>query len=688
MEKSLLLSTVNTRRKTRELGIVLPKLFEDEPRGSSEKKRSKLREEAENTCDEQDCNDSEYDLFSTYSSMTGSQNFLKDTEVRQQMEDETWVQCDSIHCQKWRRVLNHEINDIAANSKWFCFMNSDPAHNTCEASEEDYASYDKLARKIGLKYVFSELEEGALVWATVVGYCRWPALVTKDPSCGVSMDVDQEEDPLFYHVEFLGEPRSHGWVRSHFVTVYGHKNPEGPKEPDSSSTSTSKSECRSGLQAKSLNKRRGKRITNQTQKPKLKVYRRQSVDVAIKEAETMLGWSEEERLKTCVFKWLRDETQEHSRAEPNSAFDFTDEDENTVLRHKSKGRGKKRKKSRQGDVKEKSKHLPAKSEAPLKRNFEIMCNGEGDKCQHRAGKKEISFTTSNGQIRHKTSSYRTNFGFKSSLVNTTKEERLAFDVEMYRRNEKAFEHDVRRFMDRHSMKIGASPVWQNTPVTLFQLFITVFELGGFHYVCKQKGWARVYREVTNSPSSTSGSVAKSFYLRNLLPYEFYIRGREYDESMMPDVIRANKSLASSQRQSDEEKEDTEAKSEGSEDLEAMLATLEESSSLLRFDDEVQEASIDLQPPAEAPAGTRGLDILFYDDSPETMLSPGIKLADTASEFGLPNLPGDTPPSPQDADSHPMSGADSEEDSAEELLQELQNVQQQINLLQDQFGIEE
>lgn len=88
------------------------------------------------------------------------------------MEEETWVQCDSINCQKWRRVLSHEMNDIAANSKWFCFMNSDLAHNTCESPEEDYASYDKLARKIGLKYVFSELDEGALVWATVVGYCR------------------------------------------------------------------------------------------------------------------------------------------------------------------------------------------------------------------------------------------------------------------------------------------------------------------------------------------------------------------------------------------------------------------------------------------------------------------------------------------------------------------------------------
>lgn len=54
--------------------------------------------------------------------------------------------------------------------------------------------------------------------------------------------------------------------------------------------------------------------------------------------------------------------------------------------------------------------------------------------------------------------------------------------QMYRRNEKAFEHDVRRFMDRNGMRIGASPVWQNTPITLFQLFITVLELGGFHSV--------------------------------------------------------------------------------------------------------------------------------------------------------------------------------------------------------------
>lgn len=67
---------------------VLPKLFEDEPRASSWKKRSKNIKEAHaavNTQDKQDCNDSEDDLFSSHSSVTGSQQLLKDTEIREQV---------------------------------------------------------------------------------------------------------------------------------------------------------------------------------------------------------------------------------------------------------------------------------------------------------------------------------------------------------------------------------------------------------------------------------------------------------------------------------------------------------------------------------------------------------------------------------------------------------------------------
>lgn len=53
---------------------------------------------------------------------------------------------------------------------------------------------------------------------------RWPALVTKDPECGVHIMVDMDGDPYSYHVEFLGNPHSHTWVAAKHVDLYGHKD--------------------------------------------------------------------------------------------------------------------------------------------------------------------------------------------------------------------------------------------------------------------------------------------------------------------------------------------------------------------------------------------------------------------------------------------------------------------------------
>ena len=53
---------------------------------------------------------------------------------------------------------------------------------------------------------------------------RWPALVTKDPGCGVHVMLDIDSDPYTYHVEFLGSPHSHSWVSVKHVDMYGHKD--------------------------------------------------------------------------------------------------------------------------------------------------------------------------------------------------------------------------------------------------------------------------------------------------------------------------------------------------------------------------------------------------------------------------------------------------------------------------------
>ena len=51
-------------------------------------------------------------------------------------------------------------------------MNEDKLYNNCAKPEEDYTAYDKLAKRLGYKYIMSKLTEGMLVWAKMDGYCR------------------------------------------------------------------------------------------------------------------------------------------------------------------------------------------------------------------------------------------------------------------------------------------------------------------------------------------------------------------------------------------------------------------------------------------------------------------------------------------------------------------------------------
>lgn len=60
-------------------------------------------------------------------------------------EGQIWAQCDT--CAKWRRLK--DVTDAKRlPKKWFCHMNSDPNHNTCEApEEEDDKDPDQRLRK-------------------------------------------------------------------------------------------------------------------------------------------------------------------------------------------------------------------------------------------------------------------------------------------------------------------------------------------------------------------------------------------------------------------------------------------------------------------------------------------------------------------------------------------------------------
>ena len=58
--------------------------------------------------------------------------------------------------------------------------------------------------------------------------CRWPAVISPDPSDGGSRILDEDDEPLSYHVEFLGMKHSHAWVHTRFIELYGRLNDQQP----------------------------------------------------------------------------------------------------------------------------------------------------------------------------------------------------------------------------------------------------------------------------------------------------------------------------------------------------------------------------------------------------------------------------------------------------------------------------
>ena len=62
---------------------------------------------------------------------------------------------------------------------------------------------------------------------------------------------------------------------------------------------------------------------------------------------------------------------------------------------------------------------------------------------------------------------------------------------MYKKNEKAFIHDLSRFMKRNNVHVRLTANWHHVPVGAFQLFLAVHERGGFHEVIilpVHEGW--------------------------------------------------------------------------------------------------------------------------------------------------------------------------------------------------------
>ena len=68
-----------------------------------------------------------------------------------------------------------------------------------------------------------------------------------------------------------------------------------------------------------------------------------------------------------------------------------------------------------------------------------------------------------------------------------------FWFQNYRRNQKAFEHDLVRFQSRNGCKPFHPPRWQGDVISVFQLFQAVVERGGFYQVLERASMGTGFR---------------------------------------------------------------------------------------------------------------------------------------------------------------------------------------------------
>ncbi|XP_067649993.1 uncharacterized protein [Haliotis asinina] len=585
-------------------------------------------------------------------------------ELKQELESTLWVQCDNPECYKWRRVSVSDLEDITEDTPWFCYMNHNRDFADCGVPEEDTEWYDKAAKRVGLCYIKSPIAEGSLVWAKMTGYCKWPGVITKDPSNQLHCLYNGDHKPGWYHVEFLGRCHTHSWVRAPSVKLYTIRTPS----PRLAATLTVK-ERRSCIHGRKKGRRNA--FTSSTSKhPERKCYMKDvSVEQACMEANKLLAVSNEERIAMCTFTNTASVVIEAARHADEVGVVITpvlrggitqDTKENKCL-VKTTINNKKQSKHKQADsIAENSFALP---DSPASVD---ACGGP--------------------------SMANIDLKFPDSLVSHSKEEKLVLDVQMYQRNERAFEHDVLRFMKRNEMTFRGLPRWQNTSISLFQLFLAVHERGGYQQVCSTRGgWVQVYKELTEC--TNSGEVAKRYYQRNLYPYELFIKGKDFrkilpskhklsgkkkrhitketgfaecvpckDSSQRLDDSSVGVDQGSSPQQS--------IVSEKSVDLMEMLGDLETSGNLCCLEEDVLMGKAKL-----------GIDITFFDESPQRpgRSSQYLKVADTASEFGCAAIPNSSDGA-QEVPDVSITSSNSSSDDGDQLIHEMQALQEGIDLV--------
>nr|XP_020848852.1 zinc finger CW-type PWWP domain protein 2 [Phascolarctos cinereus] len=146
---------------------------------------------------------------------------LKKTEINEDnlYVDKIWFQCENENCLKWRLLSSEDAAQVDRNEPWFCFMNTDPNHNTCSASEECFPEESHVLKR-GFKYVYSQFPIGSLVLVKLYSWPSWPGILCLDPLIGKYVTCDLDGNVEHYHVEFLGNPHSRKWIKANSVGHY------------------------------------------------------------------------------------------------------------------------------------------------------------------------------------------------------------------------------------------------------------------------------------------------------------------------------------------------------------------------------------------------------------------------------------------------------------------------------------
>ena len=53
-------------------------------------------------------------------------------------------------------------------------------------------------------------------------FFRWPSVITRDPQTGLHCEINYQDQPSAYHVEFLGPSHSHAWIRADKICLYSN----------------------------------------------------------------------------------------------------------------------------------------------------------------------------------------------------------------------------------------------------------------------------------------------------------------------------------------------------------------------------------------------------------------------------------------------------------------------------------